>query len=50
MVKPYNPITDGIVIIKISQDSATVNFPGPPANTKPEELNLQDDSHAHDEL
>ena len=50
MIEPYNTIADGIVIIKNSQDSVTINFPGPPADTKPEELNLQDDSHAHDEL
>ncbi|EDV18559.1 uncharacterized protein TRIADDRAFT_62933 [Trichoplax adhaerens] len=51
MVKPYNPITDGIVITKNSQDdSVTVNFPGPPANVKPEELSVQTDHGAHDEL
>ncbi len=51
MVEPYNPITDGIVIIKNSQDSVTVNFPGPPANMRPEELSVQTGGEeVHDEL
>ncbi len=51
MVEPYNPITDGIVIIKNSQDSVTVNFPGPPANIRPEELSVQTGGEeVHDEL
>jgi hypothetical protein len=50
IVQPYNPITDGIVIIKNSQDSVTVNFPGPPANVKPEELSVQAGYEVHDEL
>ena len=51
MVEPYNTITDGIVIIKNSQDSVTVNFPGPSANMRPEELNVQvDEAHGGGEL
>jgi len=49
MVKPYNPVAEGIVI-EVSKDdpsSATVNFPGPPKGQAPEELN-QDESYHED--
>ena len=41
MVEPYNPVAEGIVIEVSKEDpsSATVNFPGPPNDQAPEELN-----------
>jgi len=50
MIEPYNPIAEGIVIDVNKQDpfSATINFPGPPADQTPEEL--AQDTPQHDEL
>ena len=49
IVLPYHPITDGIVIFKDSQDSFTIDFPGPPADVTPGELTHSDDI-SHDDL